>query len=169
MVICIQKYNNYSSMAYSGELKNLFNDLSNSEKTHFNTLNDILSGKQPNLSSNSSTQSSQPCNSKTTYSTVELKKQDEYLEMFVKLQLEMLSNNVPLLNRVKENKNLPLLTSCCPGWIDYIEKNYPKMVEHISHNLSPMAELGRYIKKTDPTAKVIFISSAHFISSSFIC
>lgn len=77
--ICIQKYNNYSSMAYSGELKNLFNDLLNSEKTHFNTLNDILSGKQPNLSSNSSTQSSQPCNSKTTYSTVELKKQDEYL------------------------------------------------------------------------------------------
>ena len=29
-------------------------------------------------------------------------KQDEYLEMFVKLQLEMLSNNVPLLNRVKD-------------------------------------------------------------------
>lgn len=77
--ICIQKYNNYSSMANSGELKNLFSDLSNAEKSHFNTLNDILNGKQPGTTQNSSAQAIQPCNSKTTYSTVELKKQDEYL------------------------------------------------------------------------------------------
>ena len=31
------------------------------------------------------------------------------------------------------------------------------MVEHISHNLSPMAEIAKYIKETDPTGKVIFI------------
>lgn len=77
--ICIQKYNNYSSMANSGELKNLFNDLSNAEKTHFNTLDDILNGKQPNTNQNSSTNAFQPCNSRSSYSTVELKKQDEYL------------------------------------------------------------------------------------------
>ena len=50
-----------------------------------------------------------------------------------------------------------LTSSCCPAFVTYIEKTFPSLKEHISHNLSPMAELGRFIKKTDPTAKVIFI------------
>ena len=50
-----------------------------------------------------------------------------------------------------------LTSSCCPAFVSYIEKTLPKLKEHISHNLSPMAELGRFIKQTDPTAKVIFI------------
>ena len=31
------------------------------------------------------------------------------------------------------------------------------MAEHISHNPSPMAQIARYIKETDPTGKVVFI------------
>ena len=31
------------------------------------------------------------------------------------------------------------------------------MVEHISHNLSPMGTIGKYIKGIDPTAKIVFI------------
>ena len=50
-----------------------------------------------------------------------------------------------------------LTSSCCPAFVSYIEKSFPSLKQHVSHNLSPMAELGRYIKKTDPTAKVIFI------------
>ncbi len=50
-----------------------------------------------------------------------------------------------------------LTSSCCPGFVAYIEKTFPALKQHISHNYSPMAELGRYIKETDPTAKVIFI------------
>lgn len=76
--ICIQKYSNYSSMSNSGELKNLFNDLSNAEKTHLNTINDILNGSVPQMSQ-SSGNSFQSANSKANYSTVELKKQDEFL------------------------------------------------------------------------------------------
>ena len=50
-----------------------------------------------------------------------------------------------------------LTSSCCPAFVMYIKKNFPKLVEHISHNLSPAAEIAKYIKETDPTAKVIFI------------
>ena len=50
-----------------------------------------------------------------------------------------------------------LTSSCCPAFVSYIEKNFPAMVEHISHNPSPAAALGKFIKQTDPTAKVIFI------------
>ena len=77
--ICIQKYNNYSSMSISGDLKNLFNDLSNAEKSHLNTLNEILNGNTPQMNSNSFGTSFQGCTTKSAYSTFELKKQDEFL------------------------------------------------------------------------------------------
>lgn len=50
-----------------------------------------------------------------------------------------------------------LTSSCCPAFVSYIEKQFPKLVENISHNLSPMATIAQYIKKVDPTCKVVFI------------
>lgn len=50
-----------------------------------------------------------------------------------------------------------LTSSCCPAFVAYIEKNFPDLKEHISHNLSPMAEIGKYIKRIHPESKVIFI------------
>lgn len=50
-----------------------------------------------------------------------------------------------------------LTSSCCPAFVDYIKKSVPKMAEHISSNLSPMAAIAEYIKEQDPTAKVVFI------------
>ena len=50
-----------------------------------------------------------------------------------------------------------LTSSCCPAFVDYIEKQFPQLKEHISHNLSPAATIARYIKKTDPTSKIVFI------------
>lgn len=50
-----------------------------------------------------------------------------------------------------------LTSSCCPAFVDYIHKSFPNLVPHISHNLSPMAAIAQYIKKNEPTAKVVFI------------
>ncbi len=50
-----------------------------------------------------------------------------------------------------------LTTSCCPAFVKYIENNYPELVDKVSQNLSPMAQLGKYIKEKDPKAKVIFV------------
>lgn len=50
-----------------------------------------------------------------------------------------------------------LTSSCCPAFVDYIHKQFPSMIPHISHNLSPMTVISKYIKKTDPEAKVVFI------------
>ena len=50
-----------------------------------------------------------------------------------------------------------MTSSCCPAFVKYIKSKFPTMVEHISENLSPMAETGRLIKETDPSAKVVFI------------
>jgi [FeFe] hydrogenase (group B1/B3) len=50
-----------------------------------------------------------------------------------------------------------LTSSCCPAFVQLIEKQFPAMAKQISHNLSPMAEIAKYIKKTDQAARVIFI------------
>ena len=50
-----------------------------------------------------------------------------------------------------------LTSSCCPAFVEFIEKNFPAMKEYVSHNLSPMATIARYIKSKAPNAKIVFI------------
>ncbi len=50
-----------------------------------------------------------------------------------------------------------LTSSCCPAFVTYIEKSFPDLVPYISHNLSPMAMVSKYIKDKEPSSKVIFI------------
>ena len=50
-----------------------------------------------------------------------------------------------------------LTNSCCPAFVQYVKSAFPKLAGHISHNLSPMAMLAKYIKETTPDAKVVFI------------
>lgn len=50
-----------------------------------------------------------------------------------------------------------LTTSCCPAFVDYVEKNFPQIADRVSHTPSPMVMIGRHIKQQDPKAKVIFI------------
>ncbi|ABA89741.1 cytoplasmic NADPH oxidoreductase-associated [FeFe]-hydrogenase [Syntrophotalea carbinolica DSM 2380] len=51
-----------------------------------------------------------------------------------------------LLHRVKEGGTLPLLTSCSPGWINYVEKFYPDMICNLSTTKSPQQCLGAIAK-----------------------
>lgn len=50
-----------------------------------------------------------------------------------------------------------LTSSCCPAFVKYIKTRFPELTDNISHNLSPMAALGKFIKEKDPEAKVVFI------------
>lgn len=50
-----------------------------------------------------------------------------------------------------------LTSSCCPAFVDYVHKSFPELVPLISHNLSPMATIAKYIKETDKTSKIVFI------------
>ncbi len=61
----------------------------------------------------------------------------------------------------KEAKELEekgfLTSSCCPSFVTYIEKCFPNVKEHVSHNLSPMATIAKWIKEHDEKACVVFI------------
>lgn len=51
-----------------------------------------------------------------------------------------------LLNRIKNNGVLPQITSCSPGWINYMEYFYPEIVEHVSTCKSPHQMQGAITK-----------------------
>lgn len=50
-----------------------------------------------------------------------------------------------------------LTSSCCPAFVDYIEKNFKDLVPFVSHNLSPMATIAKYLKENEAPCKVVFI------------
>ncbi|MDI9568708.1 MAG: spore coat protein [bacterium] len=47
--ICIEKYNNYANQTQDPQLKQLLQTYARQEEQHLNTLNQILSGKMPNV------------------------------------------------------------------------------------------------------------------------
>lgn len=50
-----------------------------------------------------------------------------------------------------------LTSSCCPAFVTYIRQSFPDLLPYVSHNLSPMATIAKYIKDTTANAKVVFI------------
>ena len=50
-----------------------------------------------------------------------------------------------------------LTSSCCPAFVRYIQSAFPALVPYVSHNMSPMTALAKYIKDNTPGAKVVFI------------
>ncbi len=52
-----------------------------------------------------------------------------------------------LLQRIKNNEKLPLLTSCCPAWVKFAEQFFPNFLPNLTTTKSPQQILGTIIKK----------------------
>ncbi len=50
------------------------------------------------------------------------------------------------VKRFKKNDNLPMMTSCCPAWVKYIESYEPDLLPHLSSCKSPHQMFGALIK-----------------------
>ncbi len=69
-----------------------------------------------------------------------------------------------LLERLEKREGLPMMTSCCPGWVNFVEKIHPEFIGNLSTTRSPQAIFGSLAKtwfakehKIDPS-KLRFIS-----------
>lgn len=60
--------------------------------------------------------------------------------------LTIIEEGMELLGRIKEGGTLPMLTSCSPGWINYIEQFYPELINHLSTCKSPQQMFGTLAK-----------------------
>ena len=51
-----------------------------------------------------------------------------------------------LIERLEKKDHLPMITSCSPGWVKYIEMNYPELLPHLSSCKSPHQMFGAILK-----------------------
>ena len=61
--------------------------------------------------------------------------------------LTIMEEGTELLGRVKAGENLPLFTSCCPGWVNWVELNRPDLLAHFSTTKSPQQMHGAVTKR----------------------
>ncbi|GAB6189735.1 NADH-dependent [FeFe] hydrogenase, group A6 [Marinitoga arctica] len=78
--------------------------------------------------------------------------------------LTIVEEGTEFIHRFKEGGKLPLFTSCSPGWIKFIEHNYPEFLPHLSSAKSPQQMFGAvakhyYAKKLGiPKEKLVVVS-----------
>jgi len=60
--------------------------------------------------------------------------------------LTIVEESNEFINRLNGHGPLPLLTSCSPGWVNYLEKFYPELIPHASSCRSPMSMMSVLIK-----------------------
>ena len=60
--------------------------------------------------------------------------------------LTIIEEGHELLKRIKDGGTLPMLTSCSPGWINFIEQYYPELLPHLSTCKSPQQMFGALAK-----------------------
>ena len=60
--------------------------------------------------------------------------------------LTIMEESHEFIQRLKANDTIPMITSCSPGWINYIEYYYPELINHLSSCKSPHQMMGATIK-----------------------
>ena len=60
--------------------------------------------------------------------------------------LTIIEEGTELLSRITNGGVLPQITSCSPGWVNFIEIHYPELLPHLSTAKSPAQMLGTLIK-----------------------
>jgi NADH-quinone oxidoreductase subunit G len=89
--------------------------------------------------------------------------------------LTIMEEGSELVKRVKEGGVLPMFTSCCPGWIKFMEHFYPDLLPHLSTCKSPQQMFGALAKtyfaresKIDPS-KIVSVSIMPCTAKKFEC
>ena len=79
------------------------------------------------------------------------------------------------IDRIEDGGVLPMVTSCCPAWVRFAEKNYPDQLEHLSSCKSPHQMFGAVIKSyyarkfnIDPS-KIYVVSVMPCIAKKYEC
>lgn len=79
------------------------------------------------------------------------------------------------VERVSNGGTLPMITSCCPAWVRFAEKNYPEQLGHLSSCKSPHQMFGAVIKSyyakkfnIDPS-KIFTVSVMPCIAKKYEC
>lgn len=76
----------------------------------------------------------------------------------------IMEEGTELLHRLNQGGTLPMFTSCCPGWVNYVEKHAPEFTKNLSTTRSPQAIFGALAKSYFAKQKGIDPKKLRFIS-----
>ena len=71
---------------------------------------------------------------------------DEVFNMDVTADLTIMEEATELIERINGNEVLPMFTSCCPGWVKFVEHYYPEFIPNLSTCKSPQQMFGAVLK-----------------------
>ena len=71
---------------------------------------------------------------------------DEIYDTIFGADLTVREESAEFLRRLESGENLPLMTSCCPAWVRYVEQERPQFIKNLSSALSPMQMLATVLK-----------------------
>ena len=72
---------------------------------------------------------------------------DEVFDTSYTADLTVMEESTEFLDRVKNGGKLPLLTSCCPAWVKFVDNEFPEMKENVSTCRSPQGMFSAVIKE----------------------
>lgn len=78
--------------------------------------------------------------------------------------LTILEESAELIERVTTGGKLPMITSCCPGWVKYAEEFYPELLPHLSTCKSPQMMMGAMIKSYWAEKEQLPVDSVYSVS-----
>ena len=71
---------------------------------------------------------------------------DKVFDVDVSADLTIMEEGTEFLQRLKTGENLPIITSCSPGWIRYCEQYFPEFIPNLSTCKSPQQMFGAMMK-----------------------
>ncbi len=72
---------------------------------------------------------------------------EEVYDTTLSADLTVIEESKEFLERYSKGENLPLFTSCCPGWVKFAENKYPELVKNISTCKSPQQMFGTVLRE----------------------
>lgn len=72
---------------------------------------------------------------------------DEVYDTTYSADLTIMEESAEFLDRVKNGGKLPLLTSCCPAWVKFVDTQYPEFKENVSTCRSPQGMFSAVLKE----------------------
>jgi len=71
---------------------------------------------------------------------------DEVFDTDFAADLTIMEEGTELISRLKENRNIPMITSCSPGWVKFMEHFYHDFFYNMSSCKSPQQMMGAIVK-----------------------
>ncbi|HBE76228.1 MAG TPA: hydrogenase, partial [Firmicutes bacterium] len=71
---------------------------------------------------------------------------DKIFDFSFAADLTIVEETTEFLERTAQKGVMPQFTSCCPGWVNFVERRYPEIIPHLSTCKSPQMMMGATVK-----------------------